>query len=106
MVEAAVPAPNYRNIDSRQLRTFMKVPGFAQSLTSGQRAGIDKRIMTDRWTQPERIVYDAVAGGYTSLDSLPVATGLTTAQIRQALAGLTKKGYVKNVEVEKGQASK
>jgi len=106
MPEATVPTPSYRNIDSRQLRQFMKVPGFAQSLTAEQHSGMTRRIMTDRWSSEERIVYDAVEEGYTSLDSLPIATGLTETQVRSALASLTKMGYIKSFGVSNGGSKK
>lgn len=90
----------YDKIDPRQLQKFMRTPGFVQSLTSEQHGGITKRLATARWAPEERIVYDAVADGYTSLDSLPVATGLTETQVRGALASLTQKGYIKSFGVD------
>jgi len=92
-------AISHANIDSRQLRKFMKVPGFSQSLSAVERGKIEKRIRTAKWSTNERIVYDAVQDGYTSLDTLPVATGLTEVQVRAAVSKLTKRGYVSNVEV-------
>lgn len=90
---------SHANIDSRQLRKFMKVQGFSQSLSAVERGEIEKRIKTAKWSSNERIVYDAVQDGYTSLDTLPVATGLTEDQVRAAVSKLTKRGYVSNVEV-------
>ena len=90
----------YQNVDPRQLQKFMRAPGFVQSLTPEQRSGVSRRIMTARWQPEERIVYDAVTEGYTTLDTLPVATGLTESQVRSALASLTQKGYIKRFGVD------
>jgi len=104
MPEEVTPNSSYgsvqhANIDSRLLKKFMGQPGFVQSLTSEQYGGISKRIKTAHWSQNERIVYDAVTDGYTSLDTLPVATGLTTTQVRSAITSLTKKGNLTNLVV-------
>jgi len=92
--------PTYSNIDPRQLQMFMKQPGFVQSLSPEEHSSMRKRITTAKWQLEERLVYDAVAEGYTSLDTLPVATGLTEAQVRAALASLTRRGYIKSFGVE------
>lgn len=92
--------PAYSNVDPRQLQMFMRQPGFVQSLSSAEYSGMTKRIATAKWHPAERLVYDAVAEGYTDLDSLPVATGLTEAQVRDALASLTERGYIKSFGVE------
>src|SRR3989304_7442524 len=86
----------HENIDSRQLSSFMRLPGFAQSLTPSQLSSVEKRIATSKWSMEERIVYDAVADGYTSLDSLPIATGLTESKVRGALTSLAQKGEVRD----------
>lgn len=96
----AAKGDEYKNVDSRQLRRFMRIPGFTQSLTSGQAEGMSRRVLTASWAPETRIVYDAILDGYTSMDQLPVATGLTDAQIRGALDDLAGKGYVKESEVE------
>jgi len=90
----------FSRVDPRQLNNFMRVPGFVQSLTPTQYGSMFRRILTAGWTPEERIVYDAVIEGYTSLDSLPVATGLTSEQIRGALDTLTGRGYVRQSGVE------
>jgi len=89
----------YKRIDSRQLKRFMRVPGFSQSITTSQAEGMNRRILTASWQPETRIVYDAILEGYTSMDQLPVATGLTTQQINSALADLSSKGYIKEAEV-------
>ena len=88
-----------QNIDHRQLERFMRIPGFAQSLSPKQYSNVRYRMTTGPWSQNERIVYDAVAEGYTSLDSLPVATGLPSRDIGNALSGLSRRGYVKQTGV-------
>ena len=92
--------PTYSNVDPRQLQMFMRQPGFVQSLSSTEHSGMTKRVATAKWQPEERLVYDAVAEGYTSLDSLPIATGLTEAQVRAALASLTRRGYIKTFGVD------
>ena len=84
----------YMNIDPRQLEKFTKAPTFTQALLPQQRTDVAKRIVTAKWSPDEKIVYGAVSEGYTSLDSLPVATGLKEAQVRRAIASLTSRGYV------------
>lgn len=90
----------YTNVDPRQLQMFMRQPGFVQSLSSAEYSGMTKRIATAKWQPEERLVYEAVAEGYTDLDSLPVATGLTESQVRSAIASLTRRGYIRSVGVE------
>lgn len=90
----------YKNIDSRQLKRFMRIPDFAQSLTAEQKQGVSRKILTASWQPETRIVYDAILEGYTSMDQLPVVTGLTTQQISDALADLSSRGYIKEVEVD------
>ena len=89
----------FLRVDPRQLNNFMRVPGFVQSLTPNQYSGMSRRILTAGWDPEERIVYDAVAEGYNSLDSLPVATGLTSEQVSRALDTLTGRGYIINTGV-------
>lgn len=89
----------YKNIDSRQLKKFMRVPSFSQSLTTSQTEGMNRRVLTASWAPETRIVYDAIQDGYTSMDQLPIATGLTTLQINSALADLSSRGYIQEVEV-------
>lgn len=91
---------DYSNIDPRQLKKFMRTRGFAQSVTPDQYSGMKKRIATARWQLEERIVYGAIAEGYTDLDSLPIATGLSLTQVREALASLTKRGNITSFGVE------
>jgi len=90
---------DYPNIDSRQLKKFMQTPSFSQSLSTVERGKMEKRIDTATWSKDERIVYDAVIDGYTSLDTLPVATGLTDTQVRKAVASLASRGRVSSISV-------
>ena len=85
---------NYGRIDPRQIEDFMRVPGFVQTVTEDQYGRMSERLATRKWTSAERIVYDAVAEGYTSMDSLPVATGLPETEINTALTSLVNKGFL------------
>lgn len=87
----------YKNIDSRQLRRFMRIPNFANSVSSQQLSDMNYRVFTATWQPETRIVYDAVQEGYTEQEALKVATGLTDQQIRDAIDFLTKKGYISTV---------
>ncbi len=89
----------YSNIDPRQIQKFMRTPGFVETLAPGQYSGLQERVATAKWQPEEKVVYDAVAEGYTSLDSLPIATGLTEGQVKNALASLTRRGYIKTFGV-------
>lgn len=105
MGDKIVPSSEYGSvshskIDSRQLEKFMRSSSFSQTLSAVERGKIEKRIKTAKWSSNERIVYDAVADGYTSMDTLPIATGLTEDQVRSAVAKLTKRGYVSSLEVQ------
>lgn len=88
------------NIDPRQLQAFMKSPDFVASLSPESHQTAQYRILTAKWSSDARIVYDAVQEGYTSMDQLPLATGLTTSQIRKAVSFLTERGIVKGIAVE------
>ncbi len=90
----------YSRIDPRQVTKFLKDPEFTQSISPGARVSLDKRVLQAKWQPNERIVYDAVQDGYTSMDSLPVATGLSEADVRAAVAGLIVRGAVSEVTVE------
>ena len=92
--------PNYERVDPRQVTQFLKQPGFAQTVSSEKRAGLERRVKTARWPRNERIVYGAVLDGYKSMDSLPVATGLSDADIRKAVAGLAGRGAIRAIDVE------
>ena len=90
-------------VDPRQVTAFLRSPEVAQTISPERRAGMDKRVMTAKWSPNERIVYDAVAEGYTSMDSLPVATGLTSTEVREAVARLAGRGAISSVGIEEGQ---
>lgn len=91
-----------QSIDPRQLGRFTRMSEFRASLTPEESEAVQYRMTTAHWTQEERLVYDAVQEGYTDMDSLPIATGLTTAQIRSAIEKLQGKGYVKEVIIPTG----
>ena len=87
------------NIDQRQLQRLMRMPEFVASLSPESYKTAQYRNLTAKWPVNTRIVYDAVQEGITSLDSLPVATGLTDKQVRGAVAFLAEKGVVSGIEV-------
>ena len=93
-------AQRYSRVDPRQITRFMRQPDFASTVTSEQLSGMGKRVMTAKWQPNERLVYDAVQEGYTSMDSLPVATGLSEADVRAAVAGLIVWGAISEITVE------
>jgi len=96
----------YRRVDPRQVTEFLRHPKFAQTVSPEVRAGLEERVMTAKWTPHERIVYSAVAEGYTSLDSLPVATGLTSTEVREAVARLAGRGFISSIGIEEGRVVK
>ena len=89
----------YGRIDPRQVTKFLRQPGFAQTVGQERVAGMEKRVMQAKWQVNERIVYDAVQDGYTSMDSLPVATGLSEADIRSAVTKLVGRGAISSIDV-------
>lgn len=88
------------NIDSRQLSKLMRMPEFVASLSPSSYQTAQHRTLTARWPVNARIVYDAVQEGYTSMDQLPIATGLTDKNVKEAVSFLTKKGVVSGISVE------
>jgi len=98
-VEYKTGESSLRNIDPRQLQQFMRSPRFTENLTQEQHQGMQRRVKTAKWTPDMRIVWDAVAEGYTTLDSLPVATGLSDAKIKTALHRLDKERVLKKIEI-------
>lgn len=84
----------YSQIGGKTLQKLLKTPNFVQTLTPVQFEGMKLRVETARWQPEERIVYDAVQDGYASMDSLPVATGLSSTEVGRAVESLTKKGYL------------
>ena len=94
------PGQPYKNIGAKTLRNLLSTPEVVQELSPDQYSGMKSRARTATWTGNERLVYAAVQEGYTSLDSLPVATGLTSAQISAAVSSLASKGVVSSIGVE------
>lgn len=92
------------NLDPRQLAKFMKSPDFVASLSPESYEVAQFRVLTAKWPVNARIVYSAVQDGYTSMDTLPVATGLTASQVEEAVSYLTKKGMVSDIIVSPGGA--
>jgi hypothetical protein len=84
------------NVGSKQLGQLMRQPDFPRALMqSGQSYQVAAdRIATAKWSPESRIVYSAIRDGYTSMDTLPVATGLSNAQIAEAMKFLSKGGYI------------
>lgn len=82
------------NIDPRLLDKFMRSPDFLAESTSQTRSVANYRLMSRYWTPETRIVYDAIQEGYNSMDQLPVATGLTTKQIRESVDYLVSKDVI------------
>ena len=89
------------NIDPRQLRKFMKDPNFVATASPETLSVADYRMMTRSWPTETRIVYDAVQEGYTSMDQLPVATGLTDKQIQSSINFLVSKNYISPLQETK-----
>jgi len=87
----------YHNIDPRQLQQFMRSPTVTDSLSSEGRSRMLRRIKTAEWTPEMILVWDAVAEGYDTVDSLPIATGLSIPKINSALHRLDKSGEVKGI---------
>ena len=83
------------NIDPRQLEVLMRVPALASSPKAQEVAGY--RRLTAKWSPEERLVYDAVQEGFTESSALPVATGLTEAQVGRALGTLVGRGVVRRI---------
>ena len=91
--------PNHERADPRQITKFLRQPGYAQTVSQEQHAGMERRVLTAKWQPNERLVYDAVLDGYTSMDSLPVATGLSEADVRKAAAKLVGRGIVNRIDI-------
>ena len=91
---------HHGRVDPRQITTFLRQPDFAQTVGQERVAGMERRVMTAKWTPNERIVYDAVQDGYTSMDSLPVATGLTETDVRAAVTQLVGRGVISSIDVK------
>lgn len=89
-----------QQIDPRQLARFMKSPDFVASLSPESYETAQFRILTARWPVNVRVVYSAVQEGYTSMDTLPVATGLTASQVQEAVSYLTEKGVISDITVK------
>jgi hypothetical protein len=94
------PTPDYSAIDPRLLKKFLRISEFRQSLSPEQYSKAQFRIATARWAPEERIVYSAIQEGYSDTSSLPIATGLTTAQIQTALDSLVRRGALRITKVE------
>jgi len=84
----------YMRIGSRQLRRFMRNPKFRQQLSDTQQVAIARRIVMASWSPDMRLVYDAVGEGFDTIDTLPIATGLTSARVRAAYDQLVNLGRV------------
>ena len=83
-----------QKIDPKQLQNLMRNPDFIRTQSPEMIAKYNYRVMTAGWSPDERLVYDAVQDGYTSMDSLPVATGLDSASISAAYNSLVNRGLV------------
>ena len=99
----ADPGDAYKNVGSRTLQKLLSTPEVVQNLSPDQYSGMSRRAATARWSKGERIVFAAVQEGYTSLDSLPIATGLTETQVATAVASLVTRGIITNVGVESAE---
>ena len=92
----------YSTIDQRQLQRFMRMPDFVRAQTPSQLAQHEFTLQSARWTPEVRIVYRALQDGYTSMDSLPVATGLSESQIEGALNFLVSEGSIPRAGYDEG----
>ena len=93
------------NIDPRQLQKFMSSPDFRASLSPRDSEAVQYRLMTSKWPEEAKVVYDAVQEGYTTMDRLPLVTGLTTAQIQKAITFLSEKGAIRGTTIEPASGS-
>jgi hypothetical protein len=94
------PTPSYFNMDPRLLKKFLRISEFRQSLSPEQYSSAKFRTATAQWAPEERIVFSAIQEGYTDTPSLPIATGLTDAQVKAALDSLVKRGALRITKVE------
>ena len=93
------PGQPYVNMGARTAKRLLSTPGVIRELSPEQRSGMQFRGKTATWKKTERLVYAAVKEGYTSLDSLPIATGLTSLQVNKAISSLVSKGVITNIGV-------
>lgn len=94
----AVYREQHSKMGARTIQRILNNPAAIQEIPYEVRTAMAYRAGTAKWTPDERVVYSAVQDGFTSMDTLPVATGLKEEQVSAALASLTARGYISGVD--------
>lgn len=82
-------------VDPRLLEEMLQSPAVAPRIPTQVREKMGERIVTRKWTKPQRSVYGAVRGGETTEEGIARQTGLDPERIKRAIASLSRGGFIK-----------
>lgn len=85
-------------LDPRLAAKFLQqAPGQRGGITSAERSYLTTTIPLSYLSNEEKLVYGAIADGYSTTDDIQQVTGLDKVQVNKALSDLNKKGKIQAV---------